>query len=86
MEAELKHSLAVCEAEILSFIAPLEQVGVHGSDARTRGWGLEACDPGRAEALATRPGSLPAKAPLARASTQLPAIPGLGPQQRVPCA
>ncbi|KAL4458908.1 hypothetical protein ABPG75_013773 [Micractinium tetrahymenae] len=26
MEAELRHSLAVCEAEVLSFIAPLEQL------------------------------------------------------------
>lgn len=32
MEAELSHSLAMCEAEILSFIAPLEQVGTAGGD------------------------------------------------------
>jgi hypothetical protein len=28
MQAELRHALDVCEAEVLSFIAPLEQVGL----------------------------------------------------------
>jgi hypothetical protein len=28
MQAELRHALEVCEAEVLSFIAPLEQVGL----------------------------------------------------------
>jgi len=35
MEAELSHALAVCEAEVLSLIAPLEQVGGWAAEGKT---------------------------------------------------
>ena len=47
MQGELKHALDVCEAEVLSFIAPLEQVGGAGGPGRAQGnappaaWGCE---------------------------------------------